>query len=99
MSTDRVESWRKGLEPWELGLMETVLRRKLKRWDYAISGDGERPSPKLVGEVRQGGVRAAVGDAQALGRGEPGRGDLDPARGRPLTSRQLELAATSPRQR
>ena len=31
VSTDRVESWRQGLDPWELGLMETVLRRKLKR--------------------------------------------------------------------
>jgi hypothetical protein len=48
VSTDRVESWRKGLDPWELGLMETVLRRKLKRWDYPLSGDGRRPSPKLV---------------------------------------------------
>jgi hypothetical protein len=48
VNTDRVESWRKGLEPWELGLMETVLRRKLQRWDYALSGDGTRPSPKLV---------------------------------------------------
>jgi hypothetical protein len=48
VNTDRVESWRKGLEPWELGLMETVLRRKLRRWDYTLSGDGDRPSPKLV---------------------------------------------------
>ncbi len=48
VNTDRVESWRKGLEPWELGLMETVLRRKLQRWDYQLSGDGARPSPKLV---------------------------------------------------
>jgi hypothetical protein len=48
VNTDRVESWRKGLEPWELGLMETVLRRKLQRWDYRLSGDGARPSPKLV---------------------------------------------------
>jgi Sulfotransferase family len=48
VNTDQVESWRKGLEPWELGLMETVLRRKLKHWNYPISGAGERPSPKLV---------------------------------------------------
>jgi hypothetical protein len=48
VNTDQVESWRKGLDPWELGLMETVLRRKLKRWNYPISGAGERPSPKLV---------------------------------------------------
>jgi hypothetical protein len=48
ISTDRVESWRTGLEPWEIGLMETVFRRKLKRWGYSISGDGTLPSPKLV---------------------------------------------------
>ena len=48
VNTDRVESWRKGLEPWELGLMETVLRRKLVRNGYTLSGEGKRPSPKLV---------------------------------------------------
>ena len=48
VSTDRVESWRQGLDPWELGLMETVLRRKLRRYRYPISGAGKRPGPKLV---------------------------------------------------
>ena len=48
VNTDQVESWRKGLDPWELGLMETVLRRKLKHWNYPISGAGDRPTPKLV---------------------------------------------------
>ena len=48
VNTDQVESWRKGLEPWELGLMETVLRRKLTRNGYQVSGAGKRPSPKLV---------------------------------------------------
>jgi hypothetical protein len=48
VNTDQVESWRKGLDPWELGLMETVLRHKLKRWNYPISGAGQLPSPKLV---------------------------------------------------
>lgn len=48
VNTDRVESWRTDLEPWELGLMETVLRRKLRRHGYQPSGAGERPTPKLV---------------------------------------------------
>jgi len=48
VNTSAVESWRKGLDPWELGLMETVLRRKLRRYGYRISGDGKRPSPRLV---------------------------------------------------
>lgn len=48
VNTDQVESWRLGLDAWELGLMETVLRRKLKRWGYELSGAGERPSPRLA---------------------------------------------------
>ena len=48
VSTGRVESWRDGLEPWELGLMETVLRRPLARHGYALSGAGTKPSPRLV---------------------------------------------------
>jgi hypothetical protein len=48
VNTSAVESWRKGLEPWEVGLMETVLRHKLKRNGYEISGAGKRPSPRLM---------------------------------------------------
>jgi hypothetical protein len=44
VSQDRVESWRTELEPWELGLMETVVRRKLRRQGYEISGAGRRPT-------------------------------------------------------
>jgi hypothetical protein len=44
----QVESWRTGLEPWELGLMETVLRRQLTRNGYELSGEGARPSPVAV---------------------------------------------------
>jgi hypothetical protein len=44
VDSSTVESWRTGLEPWELGLMETVLGRTLKRNGYALSGDGKRPS-------------------------------------------------------
>jgi Sulfotransferase family len=43
-----VESWRGGLEPWELGLMETALRRKLRRYGYEISGAGKRPTVKML---------------------------------------------------
>ncbi|MGZ4595700.1 MAG: sulfotransferase family protein [Actinomycetes bacterium] len=44
INVDRIEAWREGLEPWEIGLMETVLRRKLTRYGYQLSGDGTRPS-------------------------------------------------------
>jgi hypothetical protein len=44
INASAVESWRSGLEPWELGLMETVLRRKLRRNGYMISGEGIRPT-------------------------------------------------------
>jgi hypothetical protein len=48
VSTDRVASWQSGLEPWEIGLLETVLRRKLERWGYERSGAGVTPAPARV---------------------------------------------------
>jgi sulfotransferase family protein len=48
VSTARVEAWRTELEPWEIGLMESVLRRKLMRNGYELSGVGQRPSLKSV---------------------------------------------------
>jgi hypothetical protein len=63
VSTDRVDSWQGGLEPWEIGLMEVVLRRKLTRWGYELSGAGTPPTPAKVaryaGEAlrRQGSMR------------------------------------------
>lgn len=94
VNTDRVESWRKGLEPWELGLMETVLRRKLKRWDYPLSGAGERPSPKLVAKYAKDAFerRSAMRKRWAEETREAGVGTYPLAA--QLTSRQLELAAT-----
>ncbi|HEX6936617.1 MAG TPA: sulfotransferase [Actinomycetes bacterium] len=95
VNTDRVESWRKGLEPWELGLMETVLRRKLKRWDYPLSGAGERPSPKLVAKYAKDAFerRSAMRKRWAEESREAAAGTYPLAA--QLTSRQLELAATS----
>jgi Sulfotransferase family len=43
-----VESWRTGLEPKELGLMETVAGRALRARGYRLSGAGARPSPALL---------------------------------------------------
>lgn len=48
VSTSPVESWRTGLEPWELGLTETVLGRRLARHGYALAGTGRRPTPALL---------------------------------------------------
>jgi hypothetical protein len=45
VSTERVDAWRESLAPWELGLLEGVLRRSLRRWDYPLSGEGARPGP------------------------------------------------------
>jgi hypothetical protein len=92
VNTDRVESWRKGLEPWELGLMETVLRRKLQRWDYPISGDGERPSPKLVARYAKDAFerRSAMRKRWAEESREAASATYPVAA--QLTSRQVELA-------
>ena len=48
VSTDRLRAWQDGLEPWELGLIETVQRRALERWGYARSGQGAPPTPPQV---------------------------------------------------
>lgn len=92
VNTDRVESWRKDLDPWEIGLMETVLRRKLKRWDYPISGAGTRPTPKLVARYvrdaseRRGAMRKRWADEAR----EAAAGTYPVAA--ELTSRQIALA-------
>lgn len=93
VNTDQVESWRKGLDPWELGLMETVLRRKLKHWDYPISGAGERPTPKLIGKFAREAFdrRSAMRKRWAEESRDMATSTLPVAA--QLTSRQLELAA------
>ena len=92
VNTDRVESWRKGLEPWELGLMETVLRRKLQRWDYRLSGDGARPSPKLVAKYAKDAFerRSAMRKRWAEESREAASATYPVAA--QLTSRQIDLA-------
>ena len=93
VNTDQVESWRKGLDPWELGLMETVLRRKLKRWGYTPSGAGQRPSPKLVAKFAKDAFerRSAMRKRWAEESRDAAR-TTHPVAAQ-LTSRQLELAA------
>jgi len=48
VSTGRVGAWAEGLDAAELGLMEVVNRRRLRRYGYALSGRGERPGPALL---------------------------------------------------
>jgi hypothetical protein len=38
-----VDAWRRRLEPWEIGLMESALGRALTRHGYELSGLGTRP--------------------------------------------------------
>lgn len=51
VTLDRRAAWEDGLEPRELGLMETVLRRPLERRGYELSGAGARPSPLQVARL------------------------------------------------
>jgi hypothetical protein len=44
----RIGSWREELAPWEVGLIETVLRRPLRRRGYELTGLGTRPTPWLL---------------------------------------------------
>lgn len=93
VSTAQVESWRKGLEAWELGLMETVLRRKLKRYDYPISGAGARPSPSLVVKYyRDAGKRRAEMRKRWAEEAREAATAKHPVAAQ-LTTRQQELAA------
>ena len=92
VNTDRVESWRKDLDPWEIGLMETVLRRKLKRWDYPISGAGTRPSPKLIAKyVRDASERRGAMRKRWAEEAKEAEAGTYPIAAE-LTSRQIALA-------
>ncbi|MGH8866739.1 MAG: sulfotransferase family protein [Actinomycetes bacterium] len=48
VDTSTVESWRDGLEPEELGLVELVAGRRLRKNGYVLSGAGRRPSLRTV---------------------------------------------------
>ena len=45
MTAEAVAKWRDELEPWEVALCETVLRRRMARYGYEASGAG-RASPR-----------------------------------------------------
>ena len=97
VSTAQVDSWRQGLEPWELGLMETVLRRKLKRYGYPISGAGRRPSPALVMRyARDAAKRKAEMRKRWAEEAREAATASYPVAAQ-LTSRQLELASSRDR--
>jgi Sulfotransferase family len=95
VNEDAVASWRTGLDPWELGLMETVLRRKLRRNGYEISGDGKRPNYRLVrryiAETRR--LREIVHKRWEREEREAATATYPVAA--QLTSRQLQLASAA----
>lgn len=92
VNSSAVESWRTGLEPWELGLMELVLGRALKRNGYELSGAGKRPTPRLVWRYWRTNreLRLVVRQRWAREAAEARRNSHPVAA--QLTSRQLELA-------
>jgi hypothetical protein len=44
LDRNRIEAWRRTLEPREIGLFEIVARRELRRNGYELSGAGTRPT-------------------------------------------------------
>lgn len=92
VTTSQVESWRDDLEPWEIGLMETVLRRKLARHGYELTAAGESPSVALLARYatevarRQLAMRRRWAEER-----RDAAAATHPVAAR-LTSRQLELA-------
>jgi hypothetical protein len=93
VNASAVDSWRKGLEPWELGLMEVALWHKLRRNGYQISRAGKLPSPRLlrryIKTTRE--MRAKVHKRWAEEAEEAANATYPVAA--QLTSRQLALAA------
>lgn len=50
VDAERVEAWQRELEPWQIGLIELVAGRQLRRHGYRVSGSGRRPPlPRLLG--------------------------------------------------
>lgn len=58
----RVDAWRAVLAPADVALIETVLRRRMRRYDYRPSSPGERPEPAALGEYayRTARIKAAI---------------------------------------
>ena len=96
VGTARVEAWRSGLEPWELGLMETVLGRRLRDLGYPRSGAGRRPTPVLLARyaVDLAGRQAAM-HRRWLGERREAARSASPVAAR-LTSRQLSAGGREP---
>lgn len=93
VGTERVDSWREDLEPWEIGLMETVLQRKLRRWDYPLSGAGGRPSLWLMSRYAgEAGYRHLAMRAHWAKERRAAARSTQPVAAQ-LTSRQRQLAA------
>ncbi|MGH8869665.1 MAG: sulfotransferase family protein [Actinomycetes bacterium] len=68
VDTAAVESWREGLEPHEIGLMEWVAGRRLRSCGYPLSGAGTRPTPaQLLSFSREYGRRQMALHRRRLG--------------------------------
>jgi hypothetical protein len=92
VSTARVESWRRTLEPWELGLAETVLGRALARCDYPLTGMGRRPGPLMLARYARAIMHRQVAmHARWASERREARSPAYPVAAR-LTSRQRALA-------
>jgi hypothetical protein len=87
-----VESWREELEPWEIGLMELVLGRALRRHGYLPSGAGRRPSPAQLLDYLKASRRMRRRARERWGNEREWDATEHPPVAALLTSRQRELA-------
>jgi hypothetical protein len=93
VGSHRVDAWQGDLEPWELGLLEAVLARRLRRHDYPVSGEGVRPSPWLRARyAKEVALRQASMHLRWAGERRDARRTSQPVAAR-LTSGQLRAAA------
>jgi hypothetical protein len=68
-TTDRIGSWRQRLEPWEIGLAESMMGDRLLSRGYALTGDASPGLYHRMVYVRQGTrARLAVARREAIER-------------------------------
>lgn len=92
VDTAAVESWREGLEPDEIGLIEFVAGRRLRSCGYELSGMGKRPGPMRVTSfaLEYGHRQLALHHRRLVDTAERRRDEAPVAA--LLTRRQIELA-------
>jgi hypothetical protein len=92
VGSHRVHAWQDDLQLWEIGLIERVLARQLRRHGFERSGEGTRPTPWLLARyAKERAVRQAAMQRRWMHERADARRSAQPVTAR-LTSAQRALA-------